>query len=304
MQNLISFRAISEEYIEDLLIRTSKKKSHEAARACLRAFLRCTPELRVKMIDKELLRAFKKARAKDVMASTINGNLRFLKTVLRYAVNEDLITELPFKMGIGFFLKEPQKRHRFLDDEQRQALLREAEKDWRLLAVIKTSFYTGCRADELRFLQIRDVDFDNHTIHITIKPEYDWAPKNWGERVLPVPEEFTRWLKEEHIPKMRWAEPEDFLLPGKPDVPGPPEVRRWTHQLYYQLRENVFNPAGIDPTLKLPHLLRATYVTDLLQHASVETVRQIVGHSAAVTTMGYASATDAHKREAIGKMFG
>jgi integrase len=129
------------------------------------------------------------------------------------------------------------------------------------------------------------------------------ASRDWGERALPIPEEFTQWLRERHIPKMTWAEPEDFSLPHKPDAPDPPKVRRWSHQMFYQLRLSVFNPAGIDPTLKLTHLLRACYVTDLLQHASVETTRQIVGHSAAVATMGYSSATDEHKRDAIGKMF-
>lgn len=146
--------------------------------------------------------------------------------------------------------------------------------------------FTGCRVDELVHLQIRDVDFDNQSIHITCKPEFNWEPKNWGERVLPVPVEFLDWLRDDHLPRLTWAEPQDLILQGKPDVPGPPEVRKWTTVLFGHLRRKVFDPAGIDPSLKLTHLLRATYITDLLQVASVETTRQIVGHSAAVTTIG------------------
>jgi site-specific recombinase XerD len=83
---------------------------------------------------------------------------------------------------------------------------------------------------------------------------------------------------------------------------GAPVVRRWSHQIYKHLRR-VFDRAGIDPSLKLTHLIRATYITDMLQVASIETVRQIVGHSAAVTTIGYASALDEHKRDAVRKVF-
>jgi site-specific recombinase XerD len=135
------------------------------------------------------------------------------------------------------------------------------------------------------------------------RSEFGWEPKNWSERVLPVPEALTEWFRLKHLPRLTWAEPDDFLLQHLVDVPGAPVVRRWSHQFYKHLRK-VFDRAGIDPSLKLTHLIRASYVTDLLQHASVETVRQIVGHSAAITTIGYASALEEHKRDAIRKAFG
>ena len=298
-----SFEEIGMDYISDIEMRSTKRNSSLGAMTCLRQFLRLVPDLRDQPMNKARYKAFVKARKVEVKASTVNSNLRFMKAALRYGLEEGLLTELPFKLDKKLWLKEPQKRHRFLTHEERKRLLDVSRCDWRLHAVIKTALYTGCRADELRYLQIRDIDFNNHSVSVCCKPEFNWEPKNWGERVLPVPEEFTKWLHDVHIPKLRWAAPEDFLLPHKVDVPGPPEVRRWTHQLFSHLRNKVFTPAGIDPTLKMTHLIRATYVTDILQVASIETARQIVGHSAAVTTIGYASALDSHKVDAVRKVF-
>lgn len=299
-----SLKEVGQLYIDDLALRTSKKSSVADARCSLQQLLRAVPELETEMIDRKLLRKFIRARrAQGIQPTTINSNLRYLKAALRWGKEEELYPQVPVKIGAKIWLKEPKKRHRFLTMDERGRILQAAKRDWRLLAIIKVAMFTGCRADELIHLQIKDVDFEGHSIHIACKPEFNWEPKNWGERVLPVPPELTEWLQAKHLPRLTWAEPDDFLLPHKPDVPGPPIVRRWSHQFYTHLRNKVFDPAGIDRRLKMTHLLRATYITDLLQHASVETVRQIVGHSAAITTIGYASALEEHKVDAIRKVF-
>ena len=300
----LSFKTVGLRYIEDLAVRTSKKASVADARCSLNMILKAVPELHTQMIDRQLLKKFIRARKdQGCKPTTINSNLRYLKAALRWGVDEELFSQVPVKIDRKIWLKEPKKRHRFLTLEERERLLSISKRDWRLHAVVKVALFTGCRSDELIHLQIKNIDFEEHSISIECKPEFEWEPKNWGERVVPVPPELTEWLRKDHIPRLRWAEPDDFVLQHKPDVPGPPEVRKWTSQVYKHLRNKVFNPAGIDPSLKLTHLIRATYVTDLLQHCSVETARVIMGHSAAITTIGYASALESHKRDAIRKVF-
>ncbi len=304
MENLKhSLKEIGQLYIEDLALRTTKKTSVADAQCSLRQFLRAVPELNTQMVDRQTLREFVRVRRSEGVApATINKNMRFCKAALRWGREEGLYADLPVKITRKLILKEPKKRQRFLTLEDRGRILEAARWDWRILAVVKVALATGCRGDELIFLQLKNVDFENHSIHIACKPEFDWEPKNWGERVLPVPEALTEWLREKHLPRLIWAEPDDFLLPHLFRRAGAPVVRRWSHQMYKHLRK-VFDRAGIDPSLKLTHLIRSTYITDLLNHASVETVRQIVGHSAAVTTIGYASALEEHKRDAIRKVF-
>lgn len=299
----LSLKQIGQQYIEDLALRTTKKPSIADAECSLRQFLRVVPVLETQMIDRQTLRDFiRERRAEGRSPNTINSNMRFLKAALRWGKAEGLLCEVPIKFSANLWLKEPKKRQRFLTLEQRGRILEAARFDWRILAVVKVALASGCRGDELIYMQIRDVDFEDHSIHIRCKPEFGWEPKNWGERVLPVPEDLTEWLRLKHLPRLIWASPDDFLLQHLYETPGAPVVRRWSHQLYKHLRR-VFDRAGIDPSLKLTHLIRATYITDMLQVASIETVRQIVGHSAAVTTIGYASALDEHKRDAVRKVF-
>jgi integrase len=58
------------------------------------------------------------------------------------------------------------------------------------------NFYPGgFRDKELRFLTWRDVDFRNHALRVTAKPQYDFEPKNKEEREVPVPESLLDLLK-------------------------------------------------------------------------------------------------------------
>lgn len=108
--NVVSFESLGHRYIEDLELRTTKKASVADAQCALRQFVRCVPELSVNMIDRASLRTFiKTRRAEGVMATTINGNLRFCKAALRFGRAEGVFRDLPVEIGKKTWLKEPKK---------------------------------------------------------------------------------------------------------------------------------------------------------------------------------------------------
>jgi len=78
------------------------------------------------------------------------------------------------------FLSEPRERVRFLNDQELQAVLAEAEKHsaW-LSAAVLTSLATGLRQGELLRLQWPDIDFDAKTLTVHIS-------KNTKRRLVHV----------------------------------------------------------------------------------------------------------------------
>jgi integrase/recombinase XerD len=64
-------------------------------------------------------------------------------------------------------------------------LFQHAEKDERLL--LKFFLASGFRDREVQYLSWRDIDFNNSVVRVTAKPACGFIPKNWGERIVPLP---------------------------------------------------------------------------------------------------------------------
>jgi site-specific recombinase XerD len=100
---------------------------------------------------------------------TIHGHVRAIRTLLFWAVSEELIDEkLPHKIKPT---KREQKVLKILEDKQLDLLFAAARKTHTLLrdtALVALLLDTGCRASEMCGLKLDDVHFDHDTIWILV----------------------------------------------------------------------------------------------------------------------------------------
>jgi integrase len=102
------------------------------------------------------------SRTKTRGPATINRHLAYLSVVFTKAVKEyQWCPENPV-LKISK-LKEPKGRVRFLDDDERTALLNECKKNPQLYELVVLALTTGARASEMLNLQWSDVDFQRGT---------------------------------------------------------------------------------------------------------------------------------------------
>ena len=71
------------------------------------------------------------------------------------------------------------------EPEELKLLFRHAEKEERLF--LKFLLASGFRDREVQYLTWRDIDLNNSVIRVTAKPPCGFIPKNWEERVVPLP---------------------------------------------------------------------------------------------------------------------
>jgi integrase/recombinase XerD len=61
--------------------------------------------------------------------------------------------------------------------------------------IFATLFLTGLREQELYLLDWPDVDLKNDTLRVTAKPAEGFSPKDYEERVIPIPPDLLDLLK-------------------------------------------------------------------------------------------------------------
>src|SRR6185312_2403287 len=79
------------------------------------------------------------------------------------------------------------------EDSELQALFKACTRD----EEVRFKFYllSGFRDAEGRFVTWRDVDFRNCAVRVTAKPHWNFHPKNWEEREVPVPQRLIKLLQ-------------------------------------------------------------------------------------------------------------
>src|SRR5882724_10248397 len=100
--------------------------------------------------------------------------------------------------------------------EELKAMFKGATEDEATL--LKFLIASGLRDQEIRYLTWRDIDFRHSVVRITAKPIWDYSPKNWEERAVPVPTGILERLKK--LKARRDATPAKLVFPngrGNPD---------------------------------------------------------------------------------------
>jgi site-specific recombinase XerD len=135
---------------------------------------------------------------------------------------------------------------------------------------------TGMREQEVMHVYWTDVNFKAATVKVTHKPDYNWTPKSYKERSIPVPATLIARL---HEAKSKHAAKCPLVFP----TAGCRPKLNFLDDL-----KAVVERAGLKPENFWLHKFRATYATfHLWNGTDLRTVQSWLGHSDMASTMRY-----------------
>lgn len=203
---------------------------------------------------------------------TVNNALSVLNTVLKKALEWDVISESPCTIRL---LPVPKSGTTFHDFGDYERLLEAARAiGWRTHLIVLFGGEAGLRCGEMVALQWRDVDLGKRQLCVRLS---DWkgqvtAPKNGRVRYVPLTERLAAALKEyRHLRSDRVLSKDE----------GTPLTRQgaWSHVRYAAHRANV--PTGV-------HILRHTFCSHLaMRGAPGRAIQELAGHQELSMTQRY-----------------
>jgi site-specific recombinase XerD len=150
-------------------------------------------------------------------------------------------------------------------------------------AILTTFLYTGLRSNELRMLDVEDIDFDAMAIFVRFG-------KRDKERIVPLHAEAAAAL-EAH-------------LQGRTTGPVFESNRgqRISYDRLHSLIDEIGDQAGLRKKLH-PHSLRHSFAVSLLDaDVDLETIRDLLGHEDIRTTTIYLHCSTARRRAAVDRI--
>ena len=217
---------------------------------------------------------------------TINFEVSALRTFFYYLINERAVP-----------MQNPCARFKLLKDEKEKARRSPptySKDEIRRLfgkcnspekAVFATLLLTGLREQELCYLNWRDVDLKKETIRVTGQDKEGFSPKDYEERVIPIPPDLVALLK-------TLSRKSEWVFPST-------RGGRETH-LLRRLKSVAKRASVQNATL---HKFRHTYATRLLEKGcDIVTVQHLMGHSDLDTTRQYLNPDDTLKRKAVRRL--
>jgi integrase len=139
------------------------------------------------------------------------------------------------------------------------------------------NFYlcTGFRMQEVIFLQYSDIDFKHKTVSVKVKPDFNFGPKGWECRTVPLTEALAVALEARQSERKAST----LVFPTR-------SGRLNTKHL--QALKRIAKRAGLDETQWWLHKFRATFATWHLQAGiDIRTVQMYLGHKDISTTLRY-----------------
>ena len=176
--------------------------------------------------------------------------------------------------------------------EELEAMFKAATEDEATL--LKFLIASGLRDQEIRYLTWRDIDFRHSVVRITAKPIWGYSPKNWEERVVPVPTGILERLKK--LKARRDATPAKPVFPngrGNPDSEMDMIVKRVAQKAGLNCGQCITkhgNKCAKGPHCQnfFLHKFRHTFATEHLRHGvDIRTLQIWMGHRDIKSTMVY-----------------
>jgi integrase len=163
---------------------------------------------------------------------------------------------------------------------------------------------TGFRDEEIQHAQYSDINFRNHTINVTSKPEgsfpghpeLSWTPKNNEPREtdIVVDDAFLKRMKARQ--ERYGAKSHSLIFPSGKGKPNPHLIR---------VLQRLAKEAGIEGRIGL-HKFRKTFATLVAKEEGIEAARVLLGHNDVATTQRYLAADEMapeQSRRAVKKRF-
>ena len=280
----------------------AKPRSIEAFEIAARRFTRLWGDLPAESFPESEVEAFKAKRIREVSPETLNNDLNLLRNAFRWARSKGLVSSVP---RIEALLMRKKRVPKALSAADARRLLDVVssgpERLERLEVVVRLALNTGLRRNEIVWLRWGDVDLTNGWVHVAAKD--GWSPKSWGERTVPIREEFSAWLKayreRKEAARIRMGGPplgaEDWVASW--DDAG----SQWNPVHLGQEVRRAYKIAGVAiPNRQQLHCLRSTFAVAVLRGGGdLESLRDMLGHADLKTTAIYLQATDESKRHSI-----
>ncbi len=260
-----------------------------------------------KKIDKSVIRTLKSklhaAKARNgapLSITTKNYHLTVLRAFLRYLLQDEEMEGIYAPDRIRRF-KQEERQVKVLRAEELERLLESPDVSTRTgkrdKAILEMFFSTGLRLEELRGLNIKDLNFDTREISV--------RGKRGKIRVVFLSDRAVDALKEfleartDHLTPLfiRNMEKAAHELP-------PGEEFRLSRISIYNVVKKYALQAGIvsDPS---PHTLRHSFATDLLRNgADLRSVQELLGHADLSTTQIYTHVTNPQLKQVHEKFHG
>lgn len=207
---LVSLEQGMEEFIVDCKIRNLAEDTISYYNKCFKSFMKYVNEtyeelninedIKKQMIDNYIL-FMRKNKLKD---TTININLRGIRSILYYFMKEHYIEEFEIKL-----IKEDETIPNLYTDEEVKKLLKKPNlkscsfAEYRTWTIVNFFIATGVRSRTLRHIKIEDLDFENELIYLTTTK---------GRRMLVIPMSIAlKKILLEYL-KIRGGQKEEYLF--------------------------------------------------------------------------------------------
>ena len=156
----VKFEDFANDYIE--IYSKHNKKSWKDDIVRIKALSRKFKGVYMDKITPLMIEEYKAERIKEVSPATVNRELACLKHMFTMAINWGKLSENPVKKVKLF--KENNQRIRYLEEYEREALLRACKGYLRNIVIIALN--TGMRRGEILNLKWRDIDFKRGIISL------------------------------------------------------------------------------------------------------------------------------------------
>ncbi len=189
----------------------------------------------------------------------------------KYVKSQQWSLVKPFKVTLA--------RIKFLEINELSKSLKDLDGDYQTAAYLGSR--AGLRLGEMTHLDISDIDFNLHRLHITSKE--NWQPKDFEKRFIPMPSDLEMHLRKRIARFKRVFE------------------RTWSEGSMSHMMSRKLKEIGLDATC---HTLRHTFASHaVMAGIPIYTVSKWLGHSSVeITERHYAHLAASHMDEEIKKM--
>jgi integrase len=290
-------------YVQDL---SDSVKTGERSTGTLRGYKNAVEDFRdncgvefLEQVTGDVLRAYKlymfehiKKRVHGSKHNTVSKRFGFLNTFFNKQGIKMVRDKSPRKDDAGLmnYTDVPREQKKPNVDkystEEIKALLSVADVDEADL--IHFFLRTGCRDEEVAYMEWKDIDWKRKQVIVREKPGV-WKPKDKEQRNIPVEDGVL--LKRLEARRTRQKPVSHLLFTnrlGRPDM----HLIRHLHKVVGKAQEKGLEIEGV-PTL---HRFRRTYASMMISHSDLQTVSALLGHSDLQTTSRYLAKDESKAR--------
>jgi len=252
--------------------KTNKSESTaEMDETALKLLIKVTGNVTLPSISPKTIELWKAESLKTLSETSVNIYQRALKAAFNVAKKWGYISENPF-ISVKLVKPTGDLRPKFLSEEDIDKLF-SVVKDKSFRDLLKFYLYTGCRRNEVLWLEWEDIDLEGRVIHIHNKPGF--KTKTGASRVIPISDKLMEVIEGMEGERSGWV----FKSPR---TGGP-----YFEDAVGRRLKRYVKKAGLDPSLSL-HNLRHTFASHLVQKGvSLYIVAKLMGHSSTRVTEIY-----------------